>query len=76
MKDRRNALHVNTARKKQIPVSGMNRDHKEQRRRMSCVEFWPFSTLSVVKEEEKARRISTGTHYALGHLSMGKKYDN
>ena len=76
MKNRRNALPVNTSRNDRIPILGMNRDHREQRRRVSCVEYRPFTTLSMVKEEEKARRISTGTDYELGHLSMGKKYDN
>ena len=76
MKNRRNALPVNTSRNDRIPILGMNRDHREQRRRVSCLEYRPFTTLSMVKEEEKARRISTGTDYELGHLSMGKKYDN
>jgi len=48
---------------------------KKQQRRVSSVDYRPFTTLSVVKEEEQARRISTGTQYedASVTLSIGDK---
>jgi len=48
---------------------------KTQQRRVSSVDYRPFTTLSVVKEEEQARRISTGTQYegASVTLSIGDK---
>jgi hypothetical protein len=74
MKKERDAIPLNNARCKQIPIEGICGDHKKQKRRISSIEYRPISTLSVVKEEERERRISTGTHYELGHLSLGKKY--
>jgi len=48
---------------------------KTKQRRVSSVDHRPFTMLSVVKEEEQARRISTGTQYedASVTLSIGDK---
>jgi len=48
-------------------------DCHKHKRRISSVDHPPFSTLSEIKEEEKERRLSTGTMHSISNLPLGKK---
>jgi len=48
-------------------------DCHKHKRRISSVDHPPFSTLSEIKEEEKERRLSTGTMHSASNISLGKK---
>jgi len=48
-------------------------DCHKHKRRISSIDHPPFSTLSEIKEEEKVRRLSTGTMHSISNLSLGEK---
>jgi len=48
-------------------------DCHKHKRRISSVDHPPFSTLSEIKEEEKVRRLSTGTMHSISNLSLGER---
>jgi len=56
-------------------------DCHKHKRRISSIDHPPFSTLSEIKEEEKVRRLSTGTmhtssNFSLWEMRQGKKINN
>jgi hypothetical protein len=46
---------------------------EKETRRVSCVEPHTFSTLADIKEEERARRLSTGTMHRISNLPIGER---
>jgi len=48
-------------------------DCHKHKRRISSIDHPPFSTLSEIKEEEKVRRLSTGTMHSISNLSLGER---
>jgi len=51
-------------------------DCHKHKRRISSIDHPPFSTLSEIKEEEKVRRLSTGTMHSIRNLSLGERRRN
>jgi len=48
-------------------------DCQKHTRRISAIDPPPFSTLSEIKEEERTRRLSTGTMHSISNLSLGER---